>query len=100
MLPYYCRKDAVTGMRNLDGKSRKEDVRRNAFTKLEGLHLPSLLQKVCPHMNLKNATIRSTQSQIDLLITEQWVTFRLDHPDNRDSVNHTAGMRELRSLGA
>ena len=79
--------DAVNGMRNLEGKSRKEDVTRNAFKKLEGLHLPSLLQKVCAHMNLKDATIHSTQAHIDALITEQWVTFHLDHPDNKDFIN-------------
>ena len=44
-------------------------------------------------MNLKGWTIRSSQSQIDALITEQWVTFHLDHPDNKVFVNPTAGMR-------
>ena len=34
-------------MKNLETNSRKEEVRRNAFKKLEGLHLPSLVQKVC-----------------------------------------------------
>ena len=38
-------------MKNLETKSRKEEVTRNAFKKLEGLHLPSLLQKVCVHCN-------------------------------------------------
>ena len=40
------------------------DVTRNAFKKLEGLHPPSLLQNVYAHMNLKDATIRSTQSKL------------------------------------
>ena len=80
--------------------SKKEDVTRNAFKKLEGLHLPSLLQKVCAHMNLKESTIRSTQTCSDALITEQWVTFHLDHPDNKDLVNQTAGMRRCRSSSA
>ena len=73
-------------MKNLESKSRKEDVIRNAFKKLEGLHLLTLLQKVCAHMNLKESTIRSTQTHIDALITGQWVTFHLDHPDNMDGV--------------
>ena len=87
-------------MKNLKSKSRKEDVTRNAFKKLEGLHLPSLLQRVCAHMNLKESTIRSTQTYIDALITEQLVTFHLDHPDNKDFVNQTAGMRQFRSFNA
>ena len=70
-------------MKNLESKSRKEDITRNAFKKLEGLHLPSLLQKVGAHMNLKDSTLRSTQKYIDALITEQWVIFHLDHPDNK-----------------
>ena len=57
-------------MRNLEGKRRKEDLTRNASKKMEGLHPPSLLQKVCAQMNLKDATIRSTQVHIDRLITE------------------------------
>ena len=69
-LAYYCGHDTVTGMRNLDSKSRKDDVSRNAFKKLEGLHLPSLLQKVCAHMNLSKSTIRSAQAHFDALITE------------------------------
>ena len=92
--------DGVNGMKNLEGKSMKEDVTRNTFKKLEELHLPSLLQKVCGHMNVKDATIRSTHSQIDALITEQWVTFDLDHPDNKDFVHRTAGMWQLRSFRA
>ena len=88
-LAYYYGMDAVNGMRNLEGKSRKEDVTRNTFKKLVG---PSLWQKVCAHMNLKDATIHSTQSQIDALITEQWVTFHLDHVDNKHFLNQTAGM--------
>ena len=87
-------------MKNLDGKSTKEDVTRNAFKKLEGLYLPSLLQKVCAHINLKELTIHNTQSQIDTLITEQWVTFDLDLPDKKDFVNQTAGMRRFRSFCA
>ena len=81
-------------MKNLETKSRKEDVTKNAFKKLEGLHLPSLLQKVCAQMNLKDSTLRSTQNYIDALITEQWVIFHLDH------VNQTAGMRQCPSFSA
>ena len=87
--------DAVNGMRKLEGWSTKEEVRRGAFRKLEGLHLPSLLQKVCAHTNLKDATIRSTQAHIHTLTTEQWGTFHLDHPDNKDFVIHSAGMRQF-----
>ena len=54
-------------MKHLESKSKKEDVTRNDFKKLEGLHLPSLLQ------NLKDSTLRTTQNYIDTLITEQWV---------------------------
>ena len=99
-LAYYCGPDAVTGMKNLESKSKKEDVTRNAFKRLEGLHLPNLLQKVCAHMNLKQSTLRSTQNYIDAWNTEQWVTFHLDHPDNKDFVNQTAGMRRFRMLSA
>ena len=99
-MAYYCGREAVTGMKNLVSKSRKEDVTRNAFKKLEGLHLPSLLQKVCAHMNLKDSTLRSTQNYIDALITEQWVILHLDHPDNKQYVNETAGMRQCRSFSA
>ena len=63
------------------------------------LHLPSSLQQVCPHMNLKDATIHSTQAHIEMLIMEKWVTFHLDHPDNKD-VNQTAGMRQFCSRSA
>ena len=87
-------------MKNLESKSRKEEGTRNAFKKLEGLHLPSLLQKVCAHMNLKDSTLRSTQNYIDAPITEQWVIFRLDHPDKKQYVNQTAGMRQCRSFSA
>ena len=87
-------------MKNLESKSRKEDVTRNALKKLEGLHLPNLLQKVCAHMNLKDSTLRSTQNYIDALITEQWVIFHLDHPENKQYVHQTAGMRQCRSFGA
>ena len=76
-------------MKNLESKSRKGEVTRNVFKKLEGLHLPRLLQKVCAHMNLKDSTLRSTQNYIDALITEQWVIFHLDHPDNKQYVNQT-----------
>ena len=62
---YYCGCDAVTVMKNLQSKSKKEDVTRNAFKKLEGLHLPSFLQKVCAHMNLKDSTLRTHQNYID-----------------------------------
>ena len=87
-------------MKNLESKSRKEDVTRRAFKKLEGLHLPSLLPKVCAHMNLKDSTLRSTQNYIDALITEQWVSFHLDHPDNTQYVNQTAGMCQCCSFSA
>ena len=87
-------------MKNLESKSRKEDVTRDAFRKLEGLHLPSLLQNVCAHMNPKDSTLRSTQNDIDALITEQWVIFHLDHPDNKQYVNLTAGMRRCCSFSA
>ena len=87
-------------MKNLESKSKKEDVTRNAFKKLEGLHLPRLLQKVCAHTNLKDSTLRTTQNYIDALITEQWLTFHLDHPDNKDYVNQTTCMRQFRSYGA
>ena len=49
-------------MRNLESRSKKEDVTRNAFNKLEGLHLPSVLQNVCAHMNLKDSTLHTTQN--------------------------------------
>ena len=87
-------------MKNLQTKSKKGDVTRNAFKKLEGLHLPSLLQKVCAPMNLKDSTLRTTQNHIDALITEQWVTFHLYHPDNKQYVNQNAGMRQLCSFSA
>ena len=87
-------------MKNLESKSKKENVTKNAFKKLEGLHLPTLLQKVCAHMNLKESTYPSTQNYIGALITEQWVTFHLDHPDNKDFVNRTAGMRRFCSFSA
>ena len=99
-LAYYCGREAVTGMRNLENKSRKDEVTRNAFKKLEGLHLPSLLRKVCAHMNLRDSTLRTTQNYIDAQITDQWVTFHLDHPDNKQYVNQTAGMRQCRSFSA
>ena len=87
-------------MKNFESEGKKEDVIRNAFKNLGELHLPGLLQKVCAHMNLKESTIRSTQNYIDALITEQWVTFHLDHPDNKDFVNQTAGMSRFRSFSA
>ena len=87
-------------MKNFESKSKKADVTRNAFKKLEGLHLPSLLQKVCAQMNLKDSALRSTQNQIDALITEQWVIFLLYHPDNKQYVNQTAGMRQCCSFSA
>ena len=57
-------------MKNLENKSRKEEVTRNAFKKLEGLHLPSLLWKVCAHMNLKDSTLRkmSLNYALDILM--------------------------------
>ena len=87
-------------MKNLETKSRKEEVTRNALKKLKGLHLPSLLQKVCAHMNLKDSTLRTSQNYIDAQITEQWVIFHLDLPDNQKYFNQTAGMRQCRSFGA
>ena len=74
-------------MRNLEGKGRNEDVTRSAIRNLEGLHVFNFLQKVCAHMNLKDATIQSTQADIDVLSTEQWVTFHLDYPDDNDFGN-------------
>ena len=99
-LAYYCGREAVTGMKNLESTRKKDHITRNAFKKLEGLHLPGFLQKVCMHMNLKQSTIRSTQTYIHAFVTEQWVTFHLDHQDNKDFVNQTAGMRRFRSFTA
>ena len=99
-LAYYCGRNTVTGMKNLESKSRKEDVTRNAFKKLEGLRLPSLLQKVYAHMNLKKSTIHSTRTYIDALFTEQWVTFYLYNPINKYFVNQTASMRRFRRFSA
>ena len=70
-LAYYCSREAVTGRKTLEIKSRKEEVTRNAFKKLEGLHLPSSWQKVCAHMNLKDSTLRTTQICIDAQMREQ-----------------------------
>ena len=83
-------------MKNLEGKSKPEDITRNSFKKLEGLHLPGFLA----HMNLKDWTLHTTQNYIDALITQQWVIFHLDHLDNKDFVNQTAGMRQFRSFSA
>ena len=55
-------------MKNLESRSKREDVTRNAFKKLERLHLPCLSQKVCAHRILKDATLRTTQNYIDALI--------------------------------
>ena len=44
-LAYYRGRHAVTGMKNLESKSKREDVTRNAFKKLEGLHLPIFCRK-------------------------------------------------------
>ena len=73
---------------------------RKAFKKLEGLQLPSCVQKVCANVKLKDGTICSTQAHIDILITEQLVTFHLDHLDNKDFVNHTAGLQQSRCCTA
>ena len=43
---------------------------------------------------------QTTQNYIDAQITEQWVIFHLDHPDNTQHVNQTAGMRQCRSCSA
>ena len=51
-------------------------------------------------MNLKYSTFCTTQNYIDALITEQWVIFQLDHPDNKHYVNQSAGMRRVRSFCA
>ena len=85
-------------MKNPESKSKKEDFTRNAFKKLERPHLPSILQKVCAHMNLKDSTLRSTQNYINALVKEQCVIFHLDHPDNKQYVNQTAGMCQCRSF--
>ena len=87
-------------MKNLETKSRREEVTKNGFKKLDGLHLSSLLQKVYVHMNLKDSTLHTTQNYIDAQITEQLVIFHLDHPDNKQYVNQTAGMRQCRSFSA
>ena len=92
-MAYYCGRDAVTGMKNFESRSKKVEVTRNAFKKVEGLHLQSFLQKVCAHMHLKESTLRSTQTYIDALVTEH-------HADNKDSVNQTAGMRRFCSFRA
>ena len=68
--------------------------------KLDWLHLASLLQKVCAHMNLKDSTLHTTQNYIDAMITEQWVFFHLDNPDNKRYVNQNTGMRQCRSFSA
>ena len=91
-MAYCCGMDLVNGIKDLESRSRKEDVSRNALRRLEGLHLPCLLQNVCAHMNLKDAARHSTQAHSDTLLTEESVTFHLDHPDNKDLVNQTAGM--------
>ena len=92
--------DALNGMKTLMVRSRKEDVTRNAFKKMEDLHLPSLLKTFRGHMNLKDATIRSAQTQIDPLITKQWVTIHLDIPEKKDFVTLTVGMRQFRRVRA
>ena len=51
-------------------------------------------------MNLKDSTLRTTQNYIDAQITDQWVTSHLDHPDNKQYVNQTAGMRQCCSFSA
>ena len=99
-LVYWCGMHAVNSVRILESWSRKEDVTRCAFKKLEELHLPSLLQQVCAHMNLKHATIHSIQAHIDTLITEQTVTFQLDHPGNKNFLNQTAARRYFCSCSA
>ena len=51
-------------------------------------------------MNLKESTTRSSPTYIDALITEQWVTFHLDHPDNKDFDDETAGLCRFCSFSA
>ena len=51
-------------------------------------------------MTLEDSTLGSTGKYIGALITDQCVTFHLDHPDNKDFVNQTAGMRQLCSFSA
>ena len=99
-MAYYCGMETVNGMKNWENRSTKENIARNAFKTLDGLHLPSSLQKACAHMTLMDATIRSTQAHIDMLITEICVTFHFDQTNNKDFVKQTAGMRQFRSYGA
>ena len=40
-----------------------------------------------------------TQNYIAAQIRNQWVTFHLHHPDNKQYVNQTAGMRQCRKEG-
>ena len=46
-------------MKNLESRSKKEEVTRNAFKKVEGLHWRSPLQNAYAHMSLKDATRHS-----------------------------------------
>ena len=94
-MAYYWDMDAVNGIKNLESRSKKDEIPRSAFKKLEGTQIPSLLQKVFAHTNLQDATIRSTQAHIDMLITEQWVKFHLEHPDNKEFVSQIACMRQF-----
>ena len=83
------------------GEQEQERARhKECLQAAGGMHPPSVLHKVCAHMNVKEPTIRTTQSQIDALITEQWVTSVLDNPGNKDFVNQTAGMHRFRSFSA
>ena len=87
-------------MKNLETKGKKEDVTGYAFKKLEGPHRRSILQKVCAHMNLKDSTLHTFQDYMDALITEQWVIFHLDHPNNKHYVNQSPATRHFRSFSA
>ena len=69
-LTYYCGMKAVKGIKNLESRSKEDEKTRDGFKKLEGLHVPSSLQKVCAHMYMLNDTIHSAQAYIDMLITE------------------------------
>ena len=92
--------NAVGCMKNLEGWGKNNEIPRNAFKKLQRLHLASSLQKVCAHMKLRDATIHSTQAHMHMLITEQWVKFHLDHSQNKEFVSKTAVIWQFHSYSA